>query len=226
MQIKCLYQLCNYYLGIELEPNNQSMWSALRICQEAYEKDKKTRFASAAVVRQVEEERLRKADEALQILKEKSAEEQKAKSAAEEESLLSSFLSEVTEEKKVGKPEDSLLEGFFSEIFETKAEVKPLPVSEVKALDETSLPAARDETQLTAKYVNEDLGDGRAQVERLTGPNYKWKNLNPYAVLQLDIDATEEDIRYRYKKLSTKVHPDKIRDMESAREAFEEVRCL
>jgi len=39
----------------------------------------------------------------------------------------------------------------------------------------------------------------------------------------LDIDATEEDIKYRYKKLSLKVHPDRMRHVEKAREAFEEV---
>jgi DnaJ-class molecular chaperone len=81
----------------------------------------------------------------------------------------------------------------------------------------------KDETLLTEKYVNQELENGREQVDRLTASNYKWKNLNPYYVLQLDIDATEEDIRYRYKKLSTKVHPDKLRDIELAREAFEEV---
>jgi len=60
-------------------------------------------------------------------------------------------------------------------------------------------------------------------VERLLSSHYEWKNLNPYAVFQLDIDATEEDIKYRYKKLSLKVHPDRLRGVEKAREAFEEV---
>jgi preprotein translocase subunit Sec63 len=41
----------------------------------------------------------------------------------------------------------------------------------------------------------------------------------------LDVDATEEDIKYRYKKLSLKVHPDRMRHVEKAREAFEEV-CM
>ena len=60
-------------------------------------------------------------------------------------------------------------------------------------------------------------------MERLLSSHYEWKNLNPYAVFQLDIDATEEDIKYRYKKLSLKVHPDRLRGVEKAREAFEEV---
>jgi len=49
------------------------------------------------------------------------------------------------------------------------------------------------------------------------------ENLNPYDVLMLDVDATEEDIRQRYRKLSSLVHPDKSRN-ERAREAFEEVK--
>lgn len=41
--------------------------------------------------------------------------------------------------------------------------------------------------------------------------------------MQLDIDATEEDIKLRYRKLSTLVHPDKCLNFPTAREAFEEV---
>ena len=90
------------------------------------------------------------------------------------------------------------------------------------------------------KYSNQDLGSGADQVKRLTAPNYQFKNLNPYVVLQLDIDATDEDIKNRwgyqvrtvvlqlnisrYRKLSAKIHPDKLRNVENAREAFEEVK--
>ncbi len=55
--------------------------------------------------------------------------------------------------------------------------------------------------------------------------NYKWYNLNPYYVMQLDVDATEEDIKYRYRKLSSKVHPDKLLGVDQAREAFEQVKA-
>ena len=66
-------------------------------------------------------------------------------------------------------------------------------------------------------------GTSEEQIERLLQSNYAWKNLNPYEVLQLDVDATEEDIKLRYRKLSTLVHPDKCLHLEQAREAFEEV---
>lgn len=118
--------------------------------------------------------------------------------------------------------EDDLLAGFFTEISN-----KPEPTARAArgeaASEEPTAEEPQKENTLTEKYVNQDLGDGRAQVERLTGSHYEWRNLNPYAVFQLDVDATEEDIKYRYKKLSLKVHPDRLRNVEKAREAFEEV---
>jgi DnaJ family protein C protein 8 len=66
-------------------------------------------------------------------------------------------------------------------------------------------------------------GTSQEQIDRVLQVNYQWKNLNPYDVLQLDIDATEEDIKLRYRKLSTLVHPDKCLTIDNAREAFEEV---
>ena len=59
---------------------------------------------------------------------------------------------------------------------------------------------------------------------RLTADNWQYRNLNPYYVLQLGTDATEEDIKNRYRKLSAKVHPDKNRGVENARDSFEEVK--
>jgi hypothetical protein len=41
----------------------------------------------------------------------------------------------------------------------------------------------------------------------------------------LDTDATPEDIKARYRKLSTLVHPDKRLDMPLARDAFEVTDC-
>ena len=57
------------------------------------------------------------------------------------------------------------------------------------------------------------------QVERLTQKNSFWKNLNPYHVLMLPVDATDEDIKQRYHRLSAMVHPDKLEDTR-ARDAF------
>uniref|UniRef100_A0A7S3PQU4 J domain-containing protein n=1 Tax=Aplanochytrium stocchinoi TaxID=215587 RepID=A0A7S3PQU4_9STRA len=64
---------------------------------------------------------------------------------------------------------------------------------------------------------------GTNQIERLLGPSYKWLNLNPFRVFDLPIEATEEDIKRRYKKLSQLVHPDKNKDSR-ADEAFDQVK--
>jgi DnaJ family protein C protein 8 len=82
----------------------------------------------------------------------------------------------------------------------------------------------KEDKVMNEKYLNQELGTAQQQVDRLLGSNYKWKNLNPYEVLLLDVDATVEDIKARYRKLSTMVHPDKQRHIENARDAFEEVK--
>eukprot|EP01036_Dinobryon_divergens_P035329 gene35329-45751_t len=156
----------NFKKGIELDPNNKTLWAALKACEAAFAADKKHRFAAA-------EDELKK---------------------------------EIAEER------------------ERQISTKPDPAARPVAADDGSGGGAagadaetdkKAENTLTEKYVTQDLGDGRAQVERLTGPHYEWKNLNPYNVFQ-------EDIKYRYKKLSLKVHPDRMRHVEKAREAFEE----
>ena len=81
-----------------------------------------------------------------------------------------------------------LLAGFFSELSDVSKEKQ-------RQQEEKSL-QARD-LLLTQKYTNQDLGTGKEQYERLTQPNYVWKNQNPYVVMQLGIDATEEDVKYR-----------------------------
>lgn len=123
--------------------------------------------------------------------------------------------SKGTEENSGTAPEeDNLLADFFTEVTSAPP-------------DETKKPQLEEvlETQkiLTEKYANQDLGTSREQYDRLLGKHYQWKNLNPYYVFQLDIDATEEDIKQRYKKLSLKVHPDRLRNVENANEAFEQV---
>ncbi len=190
-----------------MDPENQSIWKSLRSCQEAYDKDKKIKFAEA------EKERLEEA--ARQEIKDKL----KAKQNEEQnEEKLYDFLVDLnkTEEKvdKIIKEEDvGLLDDFFSEI-NTSAD------KNTKELEEK----IKSEIAVHDKYTKQDLGDPIEQVKRLTQENYKWKNLNPFYVLQLGIDATSEDIKNRYRKMSVKVHPDKLHDVKNAKEAFEEVK--
>lgn len=108
------------------------------------------------------------------------------------------------------------LADFFSDVSKESEKVKE---ERLQKLQEQ-----KKEVTFHEKYQSQDLGDGKSQHSRLTSTNYEWRNLNPYFVLQLGTDATEEDIKNRYRKLSAKVHPDKNRDVENARDSFEEVK--
>lgn len=232
-----------YLLGIELDPDNTSLWSALRAAEEGYEEDKKLRFAAAAQERAYEEELWRQKNEA----KQKAAEAAEAeKNKKNEEDVLNDFLNslplepealpeevpqeetkeDVLKEIVPEKVEDDLLEGFFSELNDAEKE---------KEKKKEAAENAKHNLSLTEKYTNQDLGTALDQYRRLTCRHYEFKNQNPYYVLQLDTDATMEDIKYRfllatltiysfrYRKLSAKLHPDKMRDVENSRLAFEEV---
>jgi len=84
----------------------------------------------------------------------------------------------------------------------------------------------RNQLDKTEAYTTQALGTSEENIARLTAPNHKFKNLNPFRVLCLGVDATVEDIRHRYKKLSLMVHPDKNRgdNNEAAQGAFDELK--
>ena len=205
-----------YKAGLKLDASNTALWSSLSACQEAFDKDKQQRFAEASIERQQEEERLRKLDEAKQKQIEQPSEQEL------ENQRLSDFLSEINGSSSSGTPsapsssagptaaraEADLLSGFFSEVTTAQDTIKA---------------AATGPTKIESKYANQELGDAKYQFDRLTQKNYEWRNLNPFYVMQLGTDATDEDIRQRYKNLSRRVHPDKMLGMENAREAFEQV---
>jgi DnaJ family protein C protein 8 len=52
-----------------------------------------------------------------------------------------------------------------------------------------------------------DLGTAANQIERLLQENYKWRNLNPFHVLDVPHTATTDDISRRFKALSLLVSP-------------------
>uniref|UniRef100_A0A8C9T2P9 DnaJ homolog subfamily C member 8 n=1 Tax=Scleropages formosus TaxID=113540 RepID=A0A8C9T2P9_SCLFO len=64
----------------------------------------------------------------------------------------------------------------------------------------------------------------KQQIDRLLRPGSSYFNLNPFEVLQIDPDVTDEDIKKRFRQLSILVHPDKNQDdAERAQKAFEAV---
>ena len=199
-----------------MDPNNQSLWTSLRCAQEAYEVDKKIRYAKAAQERAEEEERMNRRN----LSKENKSEANKQKpiTAAEENNLLSSFFadvshsekdSEIKEESALDKQEKPInIEATVgnSTTNEPKAPLEETPVQEdellagffSEVLKDEPKPEPKNDKILTEKYTQQDLGDAKSQFERIMAPHYEWKNVNPYRVLQLDIDATDEDIKYRF----------------------------
>ncbi|XP_029918872.1 dnaJ homolog subfamily C member 8 [Myripristis murdjan] len=64
----------------------------------------------------------------------------------------------------------------------------------------------------------------KQQIDRLLRPGSSYFNLNPFEVLQIDPDATDEELKKRFRALSILVHPDKNQDdPDRAQQAFEAV---
>jgi tetratricopeptide (TPR) repeat protein len=229
--------------GIELDPNSAALWSALKVCQKAYEADKKERFEKAEKERKAEEERINRMNE----LKKQAAAEKEKQQQEDKDSLLDDFFNDIgtssseakieekEEEKKTKEQvdeEDNILASFFLEVNQNKKEEpvekkKQSNINDGEEEDENGNNEAEEdkESLLTEKYVNQHLGTGKEIYERLVGNNlFHWRNLNPYFVFDLDIDATKEDIKFRYKKLSLKVHPDRLRNIDNPNAAFEQVK--
>jgi DnaJ homolog subfamily C member 8 len=72
-------------------------------------------------------------------------------------------------------------------------------MSEVQELEENSNCIKKEEKP--AERAPVDFGDADGQLTRLLQPHYEWINLNPFRVLMLETDATEDDIKQHYRKV-------------------------
>uniref|UniRef100_A0AAQ4QRC9 DnaJ homolog subfamily C member 8 n=1 Tax=Gasterosteus aculeatus aculeatus TaxID=481459 RepID=A0AAQ4QRC9_GASAC len=64
----------------------------------------------------------------------------------------------------------------------------------------------------------------KQQIERLLRPGSSYFNLNPFEVLQIDPEATDDELKKRFRALSILVHPDKNQDDQvRSQKAFEAV---
>lgn len=214
--------------GISIAGNNNcdALFASLNACQAAYEADKKYKREVAEYERKMELEKQAHREKNLSQNTNSNSNvstdncantTESAAAGATEQDIMAGFFADVnglpTKNRATGNdtnpaasqpnPEiaDDVLTDFFSSISENAAP-KPKP----KQSEE-----GRDETVLTQKYMDQDLGTVAFQMDRLLQTNYEFKNLNPYYVLDLGDDATIEDIKNRYRKLSSKVHPDKVR---------------
>lgn len=139
--------------------------------------------------------------------KEKREAEEKAAAAKQAEEEAETL---KKEEKKEEKNEDDLLGDFFGDIAATvEAKSSAAPKKDIKPQE---------------KFSSQNLGTSSSNIDRLLQVNYEWKNLNPFNVMMLKVDANAEDVKLRYRKLSTLVHPDKNIGEERAKDAFDEVK--
>mmetsp|Transcript_625 Transcript_625/g.984 ORF Transcript_625/g.984 Transcript_625/m.984 type:complete len:381 (-) Transcript_625:1366-2508(-) len=111
---------------------------------------------------------------------------------------------------------DDLLDDFFSEVETAVTKKKEESKEEEKA-----------PTMISDQ--KKGLGTAQEQIERLLAPNYKWKNLNPFYVMDMTHMSDEDEIGRRYKALSLLLHPDKCRNNKSidesrAKLAYDEVQ--
>lgn len=99
--------------------------------------------------------------------------------------------------------------------------------NDVEEATEAVAKEKQDEAKVEAtnpiKQHKKELGTADQQIERLLAANYKWRNLNPFYVLDIHHTATEDDISRRYKALSLLLHPDKNQENPRAQDAFDEV---
>ncbi|KAK5854931.1 hypothetical protein PBY51_005080 [Eleginops maclovinus] len=64
----------------------------------------------------------------------------------------------------------------------------------------------------------------KQQIDRLLRPGSSYFNLNPFEVLQIDPEATDDELKKRFRALSILVHPDKNQDdPDRSQKAFEAV---
>jgi tetratricopeptide (TPR) repeat protein len=141
---------------------------------------------------------------------------QEALEKQEQQQLQQEQEKEVTKEES--KPEDDTeedsLDDFFNDVEDAAVATKE---QELKAEEPVATEAIRSHKK--------DLGTVSSQMERLLAPNYKWRNLNPFFVVDLPHTATADHINRRYKALSLLLHPDKNLgpEQERAQEAYDQV---
>eukprot|EP00980_Cylindrotheca_fusiformis_P009146 scaffold1992_cov113-Cylindrotheca_fusiformis.AAC.11 len=133
---------------------------------------------------------------------------QEKQKADEEEKQKSDALAK--EKDGEGVDGDDLLDDFFQEVEEVVA----------KKQDDAEQKAPTN----AIKNDRQALGTFEDQTERLLQKNYEWRNLNPFYVLQLPENASENDISRRYKALSLMLHPDKNGGSERAQLAYDQIQ--
>jgi len=102
----------------------------------------------------------------------------------------------------------------------------PFPSDIAPPTSTPSIPTPADSTPAKPQETSTNQTEWTKEtlIAHLLRPGYKYLNLNPYAVLQVPFNATDDDIKKAYRNMSRFVHPDKNKDdLERAQQAFEAV---
>lgn len=160
-----------YNEGLKLDPDNASLAQA---AEEAYTAGQ----AHSQRLRELakEQERLRQAAEERAAEAERKRQQELAEQAA------------AKQDEPQG--EDELLAAFMSEVQELKENANCIKKD-----------GGEDGSEQKKEKPPVDFGDVDGQIARLLQPHFKWINLNPFRVLMLDTDASEEDMKQHYRKV-------------------------
>ena len=103
------------------------------------------------------------------------------------------------------------------------ASAVPADDSELLAAFLGEVQSAQQAAKVAARKRQYKPQEASAEIARLLQPHHAWINLDPFGVLCLPPDATEEEIKFHYRRLSAVVHPDKC-SLEGAMDAFQALK--
>ncbi|KAL6043685.1 DnaJ (Hsp40), subfamily C, member 8 [Balamuthia mandrillaris] len=99
------------------------------------------------------------------------------------------------------------------------------PRSPATFLSSSSPPPVPQAQPSTAAATTKLLLDSEndKEIERVLQPGWEYWNLNPFTVLRLPPEATLEEVKRQFRRISRLVHPDRNPENPRAQDAFEEV---
>mmetsp|Transcript_14833 Transcript_14833/g.28704 ORF Transcript_14833/g.28704 Transcript_14833/m.28704 type:complete len:424 (+) Transcript_14833:356-1627(+) len=186
--------LAAYEVGIETDTSNATLRQGAEQCRELL----KSKDSTSVTEEPVSTKDVKEAEDS------DKAERVNAEGAADDEDEDDPFASFLNDIEAV---ESSIAEA------KTSSKVGPNGMGE------------SEKTKSVVDHAKETEGwTASNQIDRILCKNYEWVNTNPFAVLGIqNEDATAHDVKKRYHKLSTIVHPDKNSDSR-AEAAFDEVK--
>jgi DnaJ family protein C protein 8 len=201
---------------VRLDPNFSKGHSRLAAALHALRRYPKALEAYQAVLKLDPENKAAKAgvedcEKVLEVIKQEEQRQQQQQQQQQE------VKKQAQEQEQAEKPQEKEAEEEGDDLDDFFAEMEEVA---------TPKPAKDEGPKATNAIKNdrETLGTSETQMEFLLRDNYEWRNLNPFYVLQLPHEASEDDISRRYKALSLLLHPDKNYGSDRAQLAYDQVQ--